>query len=1131
MQYTYWKDTNSTLFNNTSLDYSTGFNFLILSHAEFRNTQFLNMTAGYTVGGLYVGGATSAVLYNTTFAYNKAPISAAIYTDQYSVLEIHNSRIIGNEAAITGAAIYVFSGGQTSPTAIYDTIIANNTAGSGVISVITGNLTLIRCEMYGNTAGEYPGVLAYISEVNLISTRFALQQGGKGVFLAAPASNRVKILNCSFSNAQLTDRGAVYISSSTVEISNSRFVDLTAMHGAAIVAHSDCIFYINNCDFSHITAETAKGGALFVSESRGTVESSSFTDYSNGAMVVQSSAITLLNSTFTYGNSTEGAGLTCSDCISVIITGVSCMFLSASTAPCFNLVTSLAISQPYTLSNCQISHNRGNFTGAVLINSADLVINGTIFGNNSAEGRSGDGGAVSLHCNLPYCNVSIVNSAFDGNSAVRNGGAIVWTRFKPMLSDVVFSENTAEYGNNTASFPMKLALNTLSPANLTGIPSGQLSETPISVALLDHYGQIVTTDSSSLADLFPLHPDNTSVTGNTRVLAQKGAFQFLSYVITYAPGEITQVKVVTNGIEVEKVEPGAEISTDLVLNVSMRACLMGESQLSNACYPCPEGKYSLDPADSCQDCPTGAICLGRAQMVPEPGYWRSKPSSALFWKCPNEDACLGSNTTSLLTLTGDCAEGYYGNMCNGCLSGFSRSARATCSKCPDQSINIIRVIGIAIAAALVIAFLIKMSLISAHKVRSHYSIYLKIFVNYLQLVTVTAAFNLAWPSYVMQVFKAQETAGNVSEQIFSFDCFHNNGHSDNQQQVLFIKIVLVVFIPVLIFAISTLFWLLIGLFRNNFRCLKYELVNTMVVMFFITHPSIIRMLFDMFNCKEIETGEFWLNSYLNIRCWDAVHYRYAMAVALPGVILWGICTPAGALIFLVRYRKLLDNIDIRIRFGFLYTGYHAQKYYWEFVILYRKVLIITFSVFLATVSVSVQALGAMLIFVIAFVMQMKKNPYVTPVLNALELRAIMVGAVTIYCGLFFLTTNGDTSSQFALFMVIISTNAYFLLYWLVKTCKAGCELVIQWIPKLRMYLSKRSHVVSPQNDPFDLTQKGQSIGLMNASPDVSVNASRVSFGQGGDSSLDLSLAHSDGKRREPPDNSPASSLSPHEEPP
>jgi hypothetical protein len=254
-----------------------------------------------------------------------------------------------------------------------------------------------------------------------------------------------------------------------------------------------------------------------------------------------------------------------------------------------------------------------------------------------------------------------------------------------------------------------------------------------------------------------------------------------------------------------------------------------------------------------------------------------------------------------------------------------------------------------------------------------------------------------------------------------------------------------------------------------------------------------------------------------------------MAVALPGVILWGICTPAGALIFLVRYRKMLDNVDIRVRFGFLYTGYHAQKYYWEFVILYRKVLIITFSVFLATVSVSIQVLSVLMLLIMAFIMQMKKTPYVTPVLNALELRAILVEAVTLYCGLFFLTTVGDTTAQLALFLVIVLANAYFLLYWPLKTCKAGCVLVIEKISKFRQHFFSRPHAIRPQSDPIDSSQNVQSLGLMNARLDVSVSASRGNFGQDSDSSL-KQADHSEG-RREVPCNTPAFSVTSQEDSP
>ena len=50
-------------------------------------------------------------------------------------------------------------------------------------------------------------------------------------------------------------------------------------------------------------------------------------------------------------------------------------------------------------------------------------------------------------------------------------------------------------------------------------------------------------------------------------------------------------------------------------------------------------------------------------MVPDIGYWRSSKYSDKFWKCPNIDACLGSpEPPDKIDYTGECREGYYGNM-------------------------------------------------------------------------------------------------------------------------------------------------------------------------------------------------------------------------------------------------------------------------------------------------------------------------------------------------------------------------------------------------------------------------------------------------------------------------------------
>ena len=68
---------------------------------------------------------------------------------------------------------------------------------------------------------------------------------------------------------------------------------------------------------------------------------------------------------------------------------------------------------------------------------------------------------------------------------------------------------------------------------------------------------------------------------------------------------------------------------------------------------------------------------------------------------------------------------------------------------------------------------------------------------------------------------------------------------------------------------------------------------------------------------------------------------YALAVALPSIIVWGIGVPAVCLSLLFgKFNQRLSEVNVKVRFGFLYNGYEKQEYYWEFVIMYRKIAVI-----------------------------------------------------------------------------------------------------------------------------------------------------------------------------------------------
>lgn len=69
-----------------------------------------------------------------------------------------------------------------------------------------------------------------------------------------------------------------------------------------------------------------------------------------------------------------------------------------------------------------------------------------------------------------------------------------------------------------------------------------------------------------------------------------------------------------------------------------------------------------------------------------------------------------------------------------------------------------------------------------------------------------------------------------------------------------------------------------------------------------------------------------------------------MYVALPSLIVWGLGIPFFAFLLLRGDRDKLDSIQTKKKFGFLYRGFRKKFYFWEVVIMYRKIALITIAV-------------------------------------------------------------------------------------------------------------------------------------------------------------------------------------------
>jgi len=96
-------------------------------------------------------------------------------------------------------------------------------------------------------------------------------------------------------------------------------------------------------------------------------------------------------------------------------------------------------------------------------------------------------------------------------------------------------------------------------------------------------------------------------------------------------------------------------------------------------------------------------------------------------------------------------------------------------------------------------------------------------------------------------------------------------------------------------------------------------------------------------------------------------------------------------------------VNTRERLGFLFNGYKLKYYYWEIIIMYRKIAIIFISIFLRVLGTMTQALVVFLLLIVFLALTGKIMPFNTQSLNDMELLSLTTSMMTIYCGLYFLS--------------------------------------------------------------------------------------------------------------------------------
>ena len=496
--------------------------------------------------------------------------------------------------------------------------------------------------------------------------------------------------------------------------------------------------------------------------------------------------------------------------------------------------------------------------GAFYSLSSNFTIQDSFFINNSAI----EGAAIYIDwVSGDYCYSQFLNISFKNNIATQSGGAIYYNYKRPNIRNCIFAHNFALYGPDIASYAVKVykegeALNKI---NLKNVGSGVKLNQSFKLVLVDYDDQIMVLDNSTQLKIFSLSNSNRVLGVNSNKV-DSGVADFSNLIFVGEPGsQNIMFPIESKILSSTKINEiyGSNAFTNAV-SVSFRYWMPGEELLNNIWETCAPGSYSFSwNSTKWENWMNNAVWLGGSEVNIESGYWRKTSNSTLPIECPNKSAWLGGYINKEMFPV-NWQEGYEGYLCSTCAisngTKYEQVSDFQCSKWPNPIYNTLRLIGVVLLA---FVFLMILVIINIRKTKeSQTSVLLRIFTNYLQLITLTLSFNLKYPQGILDAFSPFETVSS-SQTFLSFDWFIEDYQvrAFTPNNSLF-KIFLTALLPLLIILIFGLIFLcLFYLWKSRFNDFKRNIGVSAIWIIFLLHPTLTRISFSIFQCIKVDTDD------------------------------------------------------------------------------------------------------------------------------------------------------------------------------------------------------------------------------------------------------------------------------------
>lgn len=374
--------------------------------------------------------------------------------------------------------------------------------------------------------------------------------------------------------------------------------------------------------------------------------------------------------------------------------------------------------------------------------------------------------------------------------------------------------------------------------------------------------------------------------------------------------------------------------------------------------------------------------------------------------------------------------------------------------------------------------------------------------NHMQVLMIISSFPFQWPSSVSLFFSYFfSISPNVAEG-FSFECLiKNKGYDLND---VYLKLEIIAIYPLILLLLSLVVLKAIKKIKEIYKnCKKrfsknkeiklnnprfrsilnkkqkinisfcMQIICVFAIILFNCYQDIMKYVLQMFSCIEIgdpyiaKVSEKRLLIDLSINCDSQSHQTIILALVLPLIIFIGVLFPTSLCFILARsYKKgNLNKPENLYKFGYFYYSYKRPYFYWDFLILLRKMTIL----FIYCIFFTGKQLDdiypifiILIILIINLIFQIEIKPFDIinfNLLNILEKYSLASLSMTIYLSLFlftYLSTSSNHKNEifYSTISIMMISNLIFFLKWLRISYKHLIK------PEVQTYIKKTSIIIN-----------------------------------------------------------------------